>query len=414
MNDRLSVCDVRVLSVQDPGIPVSPLVDVEVTHGRIVSITPSADTLPGSINGRGRFLLPGLVNAHDHLYSKELRNPTTGNDLRTMRRLIDHRDEALTVAVMIRNAWAAMAEGVLVVRDLGARHGLNTRVAEIFSRRVVPGPLLVAAGRPIVMTGGHVSSFGREADGPDECRKAVREQRRAGARVIKIMASGGLSNFPHEDYGVSEYSPEELTAITHEAHKLGLPTCAHAFGADAVEGAVRAGVDSVEHGVQLTDEVLEMMASRGTSYVPTMANMQRIASPAMNTAPGTSERVELFAREILAPHRDSVRSAMAAGIKIGIGTDSTGTFQEEITALRDIGMPPEQIIRAATCDGAAICGTDAGIIAEGRPALFGLYASDPRKDVATLVEPTAVFVWDRLYEKDALVAMTGPEFDGRT
>ena len=77
-------------------------------------------------------------------------------------------------------------------------------------------------------------------------------------------------------------------------------------------------------------------------------------------------------------------------------------------------MSPEQIIRAATCDGAAICDTDAGIIAEGRPALFGLYASDPRNDVATLVEPTAVFVWDRLYETDALVAMTGPEFDGET
>ena len=247
MITQTRVYDVRILSVEDPGIPVSPPVDVDVADGRIVSITPSVGARPGGIDGGGQFLLPGLINSHDHLYSKELRSPTAGNDLRTMRRLIDRRDEALTAAVMIRNAWEEMAQGVLVVRDLGARHGLNTHVAGIFDRRILPGPVVVACGRPIVMTGGHVSTFGREADGPAECRKAVREQRRAGARVIKIMASGGLSNFPHESFDVPEYTGEELSAITAEARGLGLPTCAHAFGADAVEAAVGAGVDCIEH-----------------------------------------------------------------------------------------------------------------------------------------------------------------------
>jgi imidazolonepropionase-like amidohydrolase len=412
MAEHTTICNVRVLAVQDPGIPVSPAVDVGVEDGRIVSISPSAGVNANGIDGGGQFLLPGLVNAHDHLYSKELRSPTAGNDLRTMRQVIDRRDEALTVAVMIRNAWAEMAEGVLIVRDLGARHGANTRVAEIFSRRIMPGPVVVASGRPIVMTGGHVSSFGREADGPDECRKAVREQRKAGAGVIKIMASGGLSNFPHENYTVSEYTDEELVAIVGEAKKLGIPSCAHAFGADAVAGAVRAGVNSIEHGIHLTDEAIEMMIDNGTSYVPTMANMQRIASPTLTTTAGSSERAERFAAEVVAPQIDSVRRAIAASIRIGVGTDSTGTYLEEIVALQNAGMSTEHIIRAATLDGAAICHAQAGVILPGRPALFNLYASDPRDDVTALVEPTAVFVHDRFLMRDAILEMAGSGFDG--
>ena len=398
MSGPVTVSGVRVLSVQEPEIPMSPPMDVEVQFGTIASITPSRGLRNGAIHGRGRYLLPGLVNAHDNLYSKELRYPTPGHDLRTMRQLIDGRDEAFTLSVMIRNAWAEMAEGILVVRDLGARHGLNTRLAEILEHGILPGPLVLAAGRPIVMTGGHVSTFGREADGADEYRKAVREQRKAGAKVIKIMASGGLSNFPHESYTTPEYTQDELNAITDEAGKLGLPTCAHAFGADAVTAAVRAGVDSIEHGIHLTGETLGMMVDNGTSYVPTMANMERIASPDMNTAPDAAGRVDLFTTNIVGPHRESVHAAIEAGLTIGLGTDSAGTYRDEIIALQNAGMSAQRVIRAATCDGAAICNTDAGVIEPGRPALFNLYDLDPRDEVTRLAEPAAVFVKDRLFE----------------
>jgi imidazolonepropionase-like amidohydrolase len=388
-------------------MPVTDPVDITVAEGKITSISPHVGRAADALNGGGRYVVPGLVNAHDHLYSKELRTPTPGMDIAAMRRQIDTRDEVETVAVMLRNAWRAMAEGVVVIRDLGARHGVNTRLASLLDRGIMQGPKVVPAGRPIVMTGGHVWTFGREADGADDCRRAVREQKKAGAKVIKVMASGGLSNFPHEDYTVCEFTDEELAAITHEAAKLGLPTCAHAFGTDAIEAAVRAGIDSVEHGVHLDEPTMAMMKEKRIGYVPTIANMHRIASPALNDSAGVPERSDRFDREIVQPQMGSVRRAIEAGIRIGVGTDSTGTFREELSLLMKAGMDSERVIRAATIDGAAICRVDAGAVAEGRLGMFALHDDDPRADPLRLVDPSAMFVSGRLYEQHDLDVLTG-------
>lgn len=402
MSRTVVVSGVRVVRVDASGLPLSDLVDVVVRDGRIQSVVPYDGVADDAVDGGGRFALPGLVNSHDHLYSKELRSPEPGMDIGVMRRLIDTRDEVETFAVMVANAWREMAEGVLVIRDLGARHGINTRLAATFAQGILPGPHVVAAGRPVVMTGGHVWTFGREADGPDDCRRAVREQRKAGARVIKVMASGGLSNFPHEDYTVCEFTDEELVAIADEAHKLGLPVCAHAFGADAVEAVVRAGIDSVEHGVHLSDSIVAVMAEADTSYVPTVANMRRIAAPEMNRVAGVPERAERFQKEIVQPQEASLRRAVAGGVRVGVGTDSTGTYLEELEGLAASGMSTEAVIRAATLDGARICGVDAGVIEPGWLALFTLHDDDPREDLRRLTRPRAIFASGRLFQVDEL------------
>lgn len=395
----------RIVQVDMPGLPISDPADITVTDGLIVNVEPHQAGRDGAIDLDGRVVMPGLVNAHDHLYSKELRYPSDGMDLAAMRRQIDTRDEVETFAVMVANAWREMADGTLVIRDLGARHGLNTRLAKVFADGVLFGPKVVPAGRPVVMTGGHVWTFGREADGPDECRKAVREQRKAGAEVIKVMASGGLSNFPHEDYTVSEFTDEELDAITSEAAKLGIPTCAHAFGVDAVAAAVRAGINSVEHGVHLDDATIAAMLSQKISYVPTMANMARIASPEMNKGAGVPERAEQFTVEVVQPQVESVRRAAAAGIRIGVGTDSTGIYSEELEALHAAGMPMEAVIRAATIDGAEICRVDAGVIKSGKLALMNIYDEDPTADLATLTQPCAVFARSTLMERSQIESL---------
>lgn len=387
-----TIAGVRWIDVESPGLPATDPIDVVVVDGRVVEVRPAVGS------GPERFMLSGLVNAHDHLYSKELRRPDPGMDIAAMRRRIDTRDEIETFAVMVRNSWAAMTEGVLVVRDLGARHGLNTKLAASLASGILPGPEVIAAGRPIVMTGGHVWTFGREADGPDDCRRAVREQRKAGAQVIKVMASGGLSNFPHEDYTVSEFTSDELEAITGEAAKLGLPTCAHAFGTDAIEAAVAAGIDSIEHGVHLAPATVERMAEKEISYVPTVANMRRIASPELNRSAGVAERADRFRREIVEPQAASVRRAVEAGLRIGVGTDSTGTYREELAALVDAGMSAEQVVRAATVDGAAICRVETPRMEPGSVARFCLYDHDPRGDVTRLVEPVAVVSGRRYHE----------------
>jgi imidazolonepropionase-like amidohydrolase len=395
----------RVVRVDTPGLPVSDLVDITIVDGRILSIEPYSGPQDHTIDIGGRYVMPGLVNAHDHLYSKELRYPLAGMDLAAMRRRIDTRDAVETFAVMVANAWREMVQGTLVIRDLGARHGLNTHVSKVFSKGLLFGPRVIAAGRPVVMTGGHVWTFGREADGPDDCRKAVREQRKAGAEVIKVMASGGLSNFPHEDYTVSEFTASELDAITGEAKKLGIPTCAHAFGADAVAAVVKAGIDSVDHGVHLDEETVASMVTKGISYVPTMANMARIASPEMNTEAGLPDRARRFTAEVVEPQVESVRRAAAAGVRIGVGTDSTGIYSEELAALHGAGMTIEEVIRAATIDGAAICRVDAGVIEAGRLAFINVYDDDPRDDLSMLTQPSSFFAGGKYMERSQLESL---------
>jgi imidazolonepropionase-like amidohydrolase len=395
----------RIVQVDRPGLPVGEPADITVVGGRIVDVQPHRGGRTDVVDLDGRFVMPGLVNAHNHLYSKELRTPVAGMDIAAMRQFIDARSEVETFAVMLANAWREMAQGILVNRDLGAPYGLNTSLASVLGQGLVFGPHIVASGRAVVMTGGHVWTFGREADGPVECRRAVREQRKAGAAVIKVMASGGLSNYPHEDYTVSEFTDEELDAIVGEASKLGIPTCAHAFGVDAVAAVVRAGIDCVEHGVHLDDDTVAEMKAKGTGYVPTMANMARIASPEMNKSAGVPERAERFQAEVVEPQRASVRRASAAGVRIGVGTDSTGTYPEELAALQAAGMSRESVIRSATVDGAAICRVDAGVVEKGRLALFNCYDENPTDDLSLLTEPASVFSGSTLMERSEILRL---------
>lgn len=377
--------------------------DIHTKNGRIVAVEETGSSRAATdvmeIDGAGRFALPPLVNAHDHLYSHELAYPRPGSDLAEMRRSLDARDPSHTVGVMIRAAWTELAQGIGVVRDVGAVHGVNVSVARLFGGGILPGPVVVAAARPIVMTGGHVWTFGREADGPWECRGAVREQVKAGAKVIKIMASGGLSHYPEEDFGLAQYTETELAAIVDEARSLGIQTCAHAFSAEAVARAVEAGVDSIEHGVEIADETLEDMRRRGTSYVPTLTNMERVASKEFNEAAGTPERVEVLTSGVVEPHRRTVRRAIEAGVRIGLGTDSTGSYGEEARRLESLGMSADHVVRAATVNGAEICETGSGLLIEGEAATFSLHTDDPR-DLRRLGSPDTMVVRGREFHVD--------------
>jgi imidazolonepropionase-like amidohydrolase len=215
-----------------------------------------------------------------------------------------------------------------------------------------------------------------------------------------VRASGGLSTLPTEDYTVSEFTGSELEAITGEAKKLGIPTCAHAFGVDAVAAVVNAGIDSIEHGVHLDEATVASMVTKGISYVPTMANMARIASPKLNTKAGIPGRARRFAAEVVEPQIESVGRAAAAGVRIGVGT-----YSEELAALHGAGMTIEAVIRAATVDGAAICRVDAGVIEVGRLAFINVYDEDPRVDLSMLTHPSSVFAGATHMERSQLESL---------
>lgn len=356
----------------------------------------------------GRYATPGLVNAHDHLYSHELRHPLPGWGLAQMRAWIDARDEISTLAVMLRTALDSLTKGITTVRDLGARHGANTALDRMLHDAGLIGPTIVPAGRPIVMTGGHVWGFGRESDGPWSCRQAVREQVKAGARVIKIMASGGLSHYPDEDFGLPQFTVEELRAIVDEAHAAGLPATAHAFGSDAVHRAVLAGIDCIEHGVEIDDETLDLMVAQGTSYVPTLANMRRIASQEFSQNAGVPERAKILMRNIVAPHRRTFQRALEAGVRIGVGTDSTGTYQEELEAMAEYGMDLPAMLTAAWATGADICRQPSGRLQIGQRADLALYDTLPQKP-ADLIRPAMVCSGGRLVSTEEIRRLLGVE-----
>jgi imidazolonepropionase-like amidohydrolase len=307
-----------------------------------------------------------------------------------MRQLLDARSQSKTLLRMLASAQAQLRTGITMVRDLGAPSGLNTVLADLLARGVADGPKVLASGRAIVMTGGHVWTFGRESDGPWDCRRAVREQAKAGATVIKIMGSGGLSHYPAEDFTATQFTDEELAAVIDESHRAGLPCCAHVFGADAVERVVRLGVDSVEHGVLITDDILAVMAERGVFYVPTLTNMERIASVEYNERAGAPERSAVLTEGVVQPHHDTVRRAIAAGVRVGVGTDSTGSYSQELQRLADLGMTPAQVLGAATVTGADLVGRPGGRILVGASADLALHRRDPLARLDLLTQPDYV------------------------
>src|SRR5947199_4151352 len=183
------------------------------------------------------------------------------------------------------------------------------------------GPRIVACGRGITTTGGHGFEVGRVADGPDEVRKAVREQVRSGARVIKLFSTGGIlgEGAPPE---VSQYTPEETAAAVAEAHKAGLRITTHAHGSGGMRVAAEAGIDSIEHATLLDEKTVRLIKERDVAIVPTLLVVHSLLEHADALDPVIVERT----RAVSAPHRQGVRMAHRAGVPIATGTDAGAPF----------------------------------------------------------------------------------------
>ncbi|TMC76359.1 MAG: amidohydrolase family protein, partial [Chloroflexi bacterium] len=242
----------------------------------------------------GQFALPGMINCHCHLtldgeanFGVEVRQP-----------------DALATFKAFRNARAAMRAGVTVVRDLGANGMMVIELARAIERGILEGPRVVAAGRGVTTTGGHGLEVGRIADGPDEVRKAVREQVAAGAKVIKLFSTGGVlgGGAPPE---VSQYTPEETAAAVAEAHNAGLRITTHAHGAGGMRVAAEAGIDSIEHATLLDEKTVRLIKERDVAIVPTLLVVHSLLEHAEELDPVVVERT----RAISERHREGVRVA---------------------------------------------------------------------------------------------------------
>jgi imidazolonepropionase-like amidohydrolase len=327
----------------------------------------------------GAFVLPGLVDAHVHF------DLAAGPDAYAHWR----RSALVRSATCLRNGLVALRHGITSVRHLGSADHLVVEYAEHVRRGALTGPRVAAAGRFVTMTGGHFWQYGREADGEDDVRRAVREQIRAGASVIKVMATGGIST-PGVP-GASQLSEAELRVAVEEARKAGLPVSAHAHGADGVRAAVAAEVDTVEHGAFLDDEAVAALVASGTVLVPTLSALSPIA-PGLGIPPDTVDK-SLRARDTYAT---SISRAIRAGVRIAAGTDAgtalnpVGGLVDELEMYRAGGMTAHDAVVSATVTAGSLLGSGAGTIARGAPADLVTYPADPREDLDVLRAPGTV------------------------
>ena len=365
-----------------------------------VGPTDHEPTLPERVvDGTGLTAVPGLINSHVHLANDG------AADLEAQ-----VRGDSVSIASLraARSARDTLRSGVTTVRDCGAANGVVLELARAVESGLVVGPRIRAAGRVITMTGGHGHFMGLEADGADGVRRAVRQELKAGAHFIKAMATGGVLT-PGVSPSQTALLAEELAAIVQEAHNAGRRVATHAIGRQGIENALRAGVDSIEHGYHLDEQLFEMAVAQGTFLVPTLLAVHGIVTegPAGGSPAWIIDKAQVEADRSKA----MFKAAVDSGMKIAAGTDAGTPFNRhdelvrEMGLMVEIGLTPLQALLAATRDAAenADVADLTGTLEVGKAADLLVVDGDPLEDVTNLTHT-------RLVAKEGVVHRdeTGP------
>lgn len=346
------------------------------------------------IDAGGGYILPGLIDSHVHLMFEGV---NIARDMVT--------PFSLRFYNVVGYCRKTIEAGITGVRDAG---GADFGLKQAVETGLILGPRMQISISVLTITGGHADGWMRSGhefnlfpaypgfpdgrcDGVDGARLKVREVLRAGADVIKICATGGvLSPTDHPEF--TQFSPEELDVIVREAaYRRGVKVMAHAQGLEGIKNAIRAGVHSIEHGIYLDDEAIELMLKRGVFLVPTL--LAPLAVLEMGEQSGMPEYGIRKAREVMEAHSESVSRAYKAGVKIAMGTDAAvmphGTNLRELGLMVNIGMKPMDALVASTKVGAQCLGweDDLGTIESGKLADLIITQTDPIRDIRSLENP---------------------------
>jgi imidazolonepropionase-like amidohydrolase len=364
-----------------------------VRGGRIEEIRVARETEApaGALDLGGRYVMPGLIDAHIHLgeFPRSRFGPPPKLEGE------EPRPRELVYFVLANAARAFLRSGITTIRDVGCYDDNAIVLREATRLGIVDGPRVLACGRIICATcpGERLfKSMYEEADGPWEMRRSVRNQLKRGADYIKVMA-GGARSVKRENPVPAQLTKEEMDALVDEAHRLGLRVAAHAEGIGAVRLAVEAGVDTVEHGLSLhgAPELLERMARAGTVLVPTLTTFHDVGERlADRFDPGLVDLARHQTQEALR----TLVAARDAGVTLAMGFDSgpPGADALELMRMVEAGLSPHQGIAAATKGSATALGLgDVGVIEPGTRADLVVLDKNPLEDVKTLTRPEQIW-----------------------
>jgi imidazolonepropionase-like amidohydrolase len=385
-------------------------VTVTLTNGRITAVTPGTTSSPGAevIELGDQTLMPGLIDAHKHMGG----SPSLGMNVFQSRLTVSELEGAIGATAMARKL---LLEGFTTVRNVGSAGGVDLALKRDIDRGWIPGPRIIVSLEPISVSGGHSdprngidpawtnSTWGGSvADGPEEFAKQVREHRRRGAEVIKIMPSGGVLSIG-DDPKVQTMTDAEIKSAIDTAHNLGLKVAAHAHGKAAIDAAVRAGVDSIEHGTYADAESFALMKQHGTYLVPTLLVADQVHQLALHHPEQLNPSAVQKALEVTPLMKGMLNGAYRAGVKIAFGTDtSRGANAHEFALMVDAGLTPTDALFAATRNAADLVGVtgSAGCIRAGCFADMIAVNGDPLRDITTMEHVQWVMKGGTVYKRD--------------
>jgi imidazolonepropionase-like amidohydrolase len=394
------------------GVSATPRTNVSILvhDDRITGVQSGFVTPAGAevIDLSQKTVLPGFIESHDHISSS--------GDRRPLNRFTQSEGDAVINGVA--NARRELELGFTTVRDLGSGALTAPALIRAIAAHKIVGPRLWTAMQALGPTGGHsdrlnglspaISVEGRDAaivDGPEDARIKVREHRRNGATVIKIMPSGGVASIG-DDPNHMTMTDEEMKAVVEAAHELGLKVAAHAHGKKAIDHAILAGVDSIEHGTYADAESYKLMKAHGTFLVPTLLVADAIYQTAVKTPELLPPTVADKAIAVTPTMIGNANRAYKAGVKIAFGTDQGATSNrnkaEEFALLVKAGLTPMDAIFTATRNAAELIGTpqDIGSIQAGRYADIVAVDGDPLADITELQRVKFVMKGGEVFKRD--------------
>lgn len=393
--------DGRSARLVEPGLVI-------VVGNRIEALGGAASANATVIDLGDATLLPGFIDAHTHLTS-DFDPDYNGARLKGFSRTV--AESAIRASV---NARKTLLAGFTTVRDLGSQDFLDVGLRNAINTGVTSGPRMLVAVHALGATGGHCDDsaglrFGLlhhetgPEDGvinsPDQARYAVRFNIKYGADVIKTCATGGVLS-PTDDVDVPQLTQAELDATVGEAHELRRKTAAHAHGAEGAKRAIRAGIDSIEHGTFLDDEAMRMMREHGTYLVPTLATRSGLAESKF--PPRVKQKADLAVKA----QDGMVRRALQMGVKIALGTDAAvyphGNNALEFVLMAADGMTPAQSLRAGTSSAADLLGLadKVGTLEPGKLADIIAVPGNPLQDIRTTQSVLFVMKEGVVYRND--------------